>query len=221
MNAGTARSHFAATLVFIGGLLLVASDAPLWCVAVAAAAAAWRLALASRRVAEPKPRRGMRFVFGVLTAIFVGAVLMSFRTLNGLAAGTALLVLMGALKLIEARSRRDDGIVIGVALFLLLAAVLADQSMWRIPLYLLMLWGVGAAMALVAHAGTALTPRTALRLSARALAMAVPFAVVAFLFFPRFGGQFWALERGGQAATGLTDETVSYTHLTLPTILRV
>jgi transglutaminase-like putative cysteine protease len=202
----TRRSEIATTLVFIGGLLLVAADAPLWCVGVAAAAAAWRLVIALRGKARPNPGKVMRIVFGIVTAIFVGAVLMSFRTLNGLGAGTALLVLMGALKLIEARTRRDDAIVIGVALFLLLAATLADQSLWRVPLYLLQLWGVIAAMALVAHGGTAFTPRAALRLSARTLAMSVPLAALAFLFFPRFAGQFWALERGGQASTGLTDE---------------
>ena len=38
---------------------------------------------------------------------------LSFRTLNGLEAGTALLVVMGALKLVESRARRDDAIVIG------------------------------------------------------------------------------------------------------------
>ncbi len=206
MNAVTDRSQVATTLVFIGGLLLVAADAPLWCVGVAAAAAVWRLATTLRGTTRPNPGKIMRIVFGVVTAIFVGAVLMSFRTLNGLGAGTALLVLMGALKLIEARTRRDDAIVIGVALFLLLAATLADQSLWRVPLYLLQLWGVIAAMALVAHAGTAFTPRAALRLSARTLAMSVPLAALAFLFFPRFAGQFWALERGGQASTGLTDE---------------
>ena len=79
---------------------------------------------------------------------------------------------MGALKLVEARSRRDDGIVVGVALFMLLAAALADQSLWRVPLYLLMVWGACAAMALIADRGGALAPRAALRLSARALAMA-------------------------------------------------
>ncbi len=200
------RSRVAATLAFLGGLLLVSADAPLWCVGIAAGAAAWRLAMAIRGTPRPNPGKALRFVIAVVTAIFVGAVLMSFRTLNGLGAGTALLVLMGALKLIEARTRRDDGIVIGVALFLLLAAALADQSLWRLPFYLLQLWGVIAAMALVAHAGTALTSRAALRLSARTLAMSVPLAALAFVLFPRFAGQFWALERGGQAATGLSDE---------------
>ena len=94
---------------------------------------------------------------------------MSFRTLNGLAAGTALLVVMGALKLLESRSRRDDAIVIGVALFLLLAAALAGQALWRVPFYLLAAVGrlrrhrAGRARA------TQLTTRAALRLAARAL----------------------------------------------------
>ena len=45
-----------------------------------------------------------------------------------------------------------------------------------------------------------------MRLSARALAMAIPLAIACFLFFPRVGGQFWALQRGGMATTGLSDE---------------
>ncbi len=206
MRAPDDRSHIAATLTFVGGLLLVAADTPLWCVGIAAAAAAWRLSLAFRGAPRPKPGKAVRIVFAVFTVTFVGAVLLSFRTLNGLGAGTALLVLMGALKLIESRTRRDDGIVIGVALFLLLAAGLADQSLWRLPLYLLHLWGVVAAMAVIAHAGTALTTRAALRLAARALTMAVPLAALGFIFFPRFTGQFWTLPRGDEARTGLTDQ---------------
>ena len=40
-----------------------------------------------------------------VTALLVIAVALSFRTLNGLAAGTALLVVMGALKLLEVARR--------------------------------------------------------------------------------------------------------------------
>jgi len=206
VNAAAARSHLAATLVFAGGLLMVAAHAPPWCLVVALAATLWRILIATGRLPELELRRGMRFAFGALTALLVLAVLMSFRTLNGLAAGTALLTLMGALKLIESRSRRDDGIVIGVELFMLLAAALASQALWRLPLYLLLLWGAGAAMALIAHSGSALPARGALRLSARTLLMALPLAVACFLFFPRVAGQFWALEGGQAATTGLSDE---------------
>jgi transglutaminase-like putative cysteine protease len=200
------RAHLAATLVFLASVLFIAPYAPLWCTGVALASAAWRSAIAVGWLPEPRPRRGTKFLFGVITALLVVGVIASFRTINGLAAGTALLVVMGALKLIESRTRRDDGIVIGVSLFLLLAAALATQALWRLPLYLLIVWGACAAIALVAYRGDALTTRAALRLSARALAMSAPLAIACFLFFPRVAGQFWALERGSQATTGLSDE---------------
>lgn len=200
------RSHLAATLVFAASLLLVVARAPAWCVAIAFAASAWRVLIATGRLPPFEFGKGAKFVFGAITAAFVLAVLLSFRTLNGLAAGTALLTIMGALKLVESRTRRDDAIVIGVSLFLLLSAALASQAMWRLPLYLLLVWGAGAAMALIAHAGPALTTRAALRLSAKALAMALPLAVVCFLFFPRVAGQFWSFETGASATTGLSDE---------------
>ncbi len=201
-----ARSQMAAAVMFLAAVLLVAANAPVWTVAIAAACAAWRMLVAAGRLAAPRQRRGMRFVFGAATALLVGAVMMSFRTLNGLAPGTALLVLMGALKLLESRGRRDDGIVIGVSLFLLLAAALANQSLYRLPLYLLFILGACSAIMVVAHPAAALPLRSALRLSARALLMAVPLAAACFLFFPRFGSGFWALPGGGGATTGLSDE---------------
>jgi transglutaminase-like putative cysteine protease len=200
------RPHLAATLLFAGSLVLLVRDAPPWCIALAFACVGWRLAIGAGVLRLPPATPLVRYVFAAITALCVLAVLMSFQTLNGLAAGTALLVLMGALKLAESRSRRDDGIVVAVALFMLLAAALADQSLWRLPLYLLFAWGACAAMALIAHPGGALSTRAALRLSARALAMAIPLAAACFLFFPRVSGQFWSLQRGAEASTGLGDE---------------
>lgn len=200
------RGSAAATLVFAAALLLVLGYAPAWCVAVGLACVAWRLLTLSGHVKRPRPRRGIRFLMGAITALMVIAVAMSFQTLNGLAAGTALLIVMGALKVVESRSRRDDAIVVAVALFLLLAGALAEQALWRAPFYLLAIWGAGASFALIAHAGSALTTRAALKLSARALAMSVPLAVACFAFFPRVSGQFWSLQRGEMASTGLSDE---------------
>jgi len=206
MVNAAARSTIAATLVFAASVLLVVSDAPAWCIGIALAAATWRVLVARGIIAPMKRFAGMRFLLGATTAALVLAVAANFHTLNGLAAGTALLLVMGALKLLETRSRRDEGIVIGVSLFLLLASALATQTLARIPFYLLVVWGACAAIALVADRGGALAPRSALRLSARALAMSVPLAAVCFLLFPRVAGQFWALQRGEHASTGLSDE---------------
>ena len=204
MNAD-ARSQIAAALVFAGATLIIFTQAPPWTTLIALCCALWRCLVATGRVPAPRPRKGMKFLFGAITALLVGAVLVNFRTLNGLTAGTALLVLMGALKVLESRTRRDDAIVIAVSLVMLLAAALGNQSLSRIPLYLLLVWGACAAMMIVAHHGVSLPVRAALRLSARALAMALPLAVALFLFFPRVGGQFWALPGQGEASTGLTD----------------
>ncbi len=211
MVTAAARSSIAAALVFAAGVLLVAGNAPLWGVAIGLAGVAWRI-FTLGRAQPPKRRIGMRFLLGAVTALLVAAVALSFRTLNGLAAGTALLVVMGALKLVESRARRDDAIVIGVALFLLLAAALADQSLWRVPLYLLAAWGACTAIALVAHGDSLLTTRAALRLSARALAMAIPLALACFAFFPRVAGHFWALQRDASGGHGTVRRDVAGQH---------
>jgi len=206
MVSAAARSTTAATLVFVASVFLIAPDAPLWCVVIALGAAIWRVLVALGHIAPMKRFAGTRFLLGAVTAILVIVVAASARTLNGLVAGTALLLAMGALKLLESRTRRDDGIVIGVALFILLASALATQSLIRVPFYLLTVWGACAAIAIVADRGGALTPKAALRLSARALAMSIPLAAACFLFFPRVAGQFWSLQRGEEATTGLSDE---------------
>ena len=201
-----ARANVAATLVFAASVLLIASYTPLWCVALALIVAAWRVGVGLGHLPALRVRRGARFLTGAVTAALVVAVAVDFRTINGLAAGSALLVVMGALKLVESRLRRDNAIVIGVALFLLLAAALASQAMWRLPLYLVTVWGACAAIALTAYDGAAFNTSAALKVSARALALSIPLAVACFLFFPRVAGQFWALDRGGEASTGLSDE---------------
>ncbi len=109
-----------AAAAFCGGIVLNCDRLPLWVPVVTLVLVAWRLCVAWR------PMRFMRLPGAVarslIAAILVAGVLIRFRTLNGLSAGTALLILMGACKLLETRARRDELIVIGSAVFLLLAA---------------------------------------------------------------------------------------------------
>jgi transglutaminase-like putative cysteine protease len=113
---------------------------------------------------------------------------------------------MGALQLLEATRPRDLAFVIGAALFLLLAACLDAQALWRLPLYALGLWiSCAALLALARDRGTA-PARAALRESGRALLLATPLALLLFLFFPRLPGAFWALPEEHEAVTGLSDE---------------
>lgn len=199
--ASPLRPLFWSIAVFLGGVALHADRIPAWIAIVALATAAWRVALALRGAQLPSI-----WARGVLAILLVLAVLASYRTLNGLAAGTALLVAMGAMKLLETRGPRDAYIMIGAALFLLLAACLDRQQLLRAPLYLLHAWAACAALLVVGSPANVSGLRLPLRVSARALGYALPLAILLFLFFPRLPGSFWALPNSGSAVTGLSDE---------------
>ena len=181
-----------------GGMLLHVDRVPAWVSAVALVFLVWRLAAARARLTLPGTVARV-----LLAALVAVAVLLRFHTLNGLAAGTALLILMAALKLLETWRRRDRLVLVGAGLFLLLAACLDRQSLLRAPLYLAEAWLCCAALAVVATDG--FPGRAALALAGRTLLYALPLAVLLFVFFPRLTGSFWSLPRGAEALTGLSD----------------
>jgi protein-glutamine gamma-glutamyltransferase len=171
-----------------------------WCLPLLVLASAWHARAAMRGHAQPG-RAARIGLAGIITC----GVLLSYRTLNGLSAGATLLAAMTAVKLFEARSLRDWRVINGATLFLLLAACLDRQQIWRLPIYALCLWLSAASLRGLAG-GAPLPATTLLRESARQLLYAVPLALVLFLFFPRLPGAFWALPVEGDAITGLSDE---------------
>jgi transglutaminase-like putative cysteine protease len=185
---------------YVMGALLHLGQVPFWVIVLACSGAAWALAAAHGRARLP----GRIFKVS-LTVALTGTVLAMFHTLNGLSAGSALLVLMGAIKLLEATTRRDRLIVVGVAFYLLLAACLASQELLRAPLYLLHAWVCCTALLYAAHPDAPLPSRLAGRISARSLGFALPLALLLFALFPRLSGSFWSLGGSSQAQTGLSD----------------
>ncbi|MEP7245991.1 MAG: DUF3488 and transglutaminase-like domain-containing protein [Gammaproteobacteria bacterium] len=185
----------------IGGILLHIDKVPFWTSAAAFVCISWRLAAEVGLLGLPG-----RFAKVGVAIMLIAAIFARFQTLNGLSAGTALLVVMASIKLLETHTRRDRYVVLGATIFLLLAACLDRQSMMRVPLYLLHAWLCCTALATLAHeTGSAMTNRIAGALAARSLLMALPLAVVLFLFFPRIVGAFWVLPRADAAVTGLSD----------------
>ncbi len=185
-------------LAFGAACLLHVDRAPPWCTAVAAIniLACWRGDL----------RRLPRWLSLLLTVAVAGFVLLTFGTLNGVAAGSALLMGMGALKLLETRTHRDGVVVTVVALILVLSAGLDRQDLWRLPLFLLVAWMALAAIASMGSVQAASSARLAFKRAGGAMLFAMPFAVVAFILVPRLPGALWSLPGGGQAQTGLSDE---------------
>lgn len=174
---------------------------PPWCTIAVLGLAAWRIAAETRpRILPGTP---LRSAIAVVLLLAVGG---QFSGVSGLAAGTSLLACMGGLKLLETRARRDHYVVLGVALFLILAACLDRQGLPRLPLYIGAVWLSCAALAVAGSPEAPLAGRAALGLAGRALGWSLPLALLLFVFFPRVQGQVWALPGTGAGVTGLGNE---------------
>jgi transglutaminase-like putative cysteine protease len=200
-DSGDSRALLWTGGAFAAAVLLHVDRLPPWCSLAVLALTAWRATLALRH--RPLPGNLLRVLVGALLLLAVAA---QFSTISGLAAGSSLLAGMGALKLLETRARRDYYVVIGVALFLVLAACLDRQSLLRVPLYVGAVWLVCAALAIVGTPQAQLGARAAVSMAGRSLAYALPIAIGLFLFFPRVQGQVWALPGAGAGVTGLSNE---------------
>lgn len=209
--------------VSAAAILLHAAQVFAWITIAGLALVGWRVAAASGRARLPGGP--VRIALGLA---LVGAVFAQFHTLNGLAPGTAMLMLMVAIKLLETRTRRDQFIVIGGALFLLLAACLDRQALAWLPLYGTDALLCCSALAIVAYASgmderapmapagspaaraqptapLGLGTREVIGLAGRTLLYALPLAILLFLFFPRLPGHLWAFSPGDEAVSGLGD----------------
>ncbi|MCM2311021.1 MAG: DUF3488 and transglutaminase-like domain-containing protein [Steroidobacteraceae bacterium] len=174
---------------------------PPWATLLTIAAAAWRWAADRRR--WPLPPRWLRLTAVVGVTV---AVLATYRTLNGIEAGTVFLAVMAGVKLLETRGSRDLTVLIFIAYFLLYAALLRDQRLPQLP-YLLVVAVFATAALMRVHAGAAGdSGRDVLRRSGALLLQALPLALLLFVLFPRLPGPFWGIATADQARTGLGDE---------------
>lgn len=184
----------------VSAVALHVAHLPLWVSAAFVLLVAWRAVLSVRGAGLPS--RGLRLL--TLVAVALG-VLASFRTFNGLDAGTALLTLMGGMKLLETRAARDHVVLLMISYVLVLAAFLYGQQLWLVPLDALVVWLITTALLRATQARGTQTWRESTQLAARLLLQATPLMVLLFLFFPRVPGPFWALPDSSHAVSGLGD----------------
>lgn len=193
----------------LGGVLAALSLAaathlaslPPWIALLLVSAMTWRWTAASRGWTLPP-----RWLRAGAALVAVLAVLASYRTLNGIEAGTALLALMGGVKLLETRSARDLTVIVFIAWFLLFAALLRNQGLLALPLLIAGVVFATAALVRI-HGGAGLASwGEALRRATVLLLQAAPLALALFLFVPRLPGPFWGLGAPGSARTGLGEE---------------
>ena len=185
----------------VAAVALHAAHLPFWALATFTLLVLWRVLIGVR--SSRLPSRVLRIV--VVVAV-VGAVLVGYRTLNGIDAGTTLLALMAAMKLLETRNARDQLVLLLISYFLVLAAFLYGQQLWLLPIAAGVVWLITAALLRVAHAAAPLSPRDILARSGAMLVQAAPIMLLLFVLFPRVPGPFWALPTAQHATTGLGDE---------------
>lgn len=189
----------------IGGLALAAlphlGHLPLWVTVLSATAAGMRFIIEVRR--WELPPRWIRI--GIAFAALIGVIL-TYRTLNGVEAGSALLLVMAGMKLLETRTARDLTVILFLSYFSLYSAFLYNQQLLLLPYLLIAAWWLTATLMRVQQVTAPMRTGEAARTTARMLVQALPLAALLFLFFPRLPGQFWALPARNEARTGIDDE---------------
>jgi transglutaminase-like putative cysteine protease len=185
----------------LAAVALHAAHLPLWVLATFVLLVLWRVLIGLRSSRLPSRTLRIAAVIAVVVAVSLG-----YRTLNGVDAGTALLALMAAMKLLETRNARDQLVLLLIAYFLVLAAFLYGQQLWLLPIAAGVIWLITASLLRVAHAAAPLRPGAILGRSGAMLVQAVPIMLLLFLLFPRVPGPFWALPTAQHAMTGLGDE---------------
>ena len=202
LNIPAHRRLLLATIIFI--LFPHIDRIPVWLTVFCVALIFWRMLFEIGRVPDIP-----RFLKLVMTVVGTVAISVSFHTLVGREAGSALLLLMLCLKLAELHAARDIFQCMFLGYFIVVVGFLFSQSIWMGTYMVLVILLITASLIAYAHGGKRVVslPLTHyLKVSGKLLVQALPVAVLLFLLFPRLPGPLWTLpEDSYNARTGLSD----------------
>lgn len=153
----------------------------------------------------------------LLAVASAGFVFYAYDFSIGRDTGSALLLVMLSLKMLELRTLRDARSGLSFSLFLLMAAFLNNQAFWVFATALLAGFGIFYTLAQLSshqtpnqhHEQTTATwwRSSPIRLIGKLALLSLPLALVLFLFFPRLASPLWGLpENAMQQTTGLGDQ---------------
>src|SRR5690606_11161310 len=121
-------------------------------------------------------------------------------------AGSSLLIVMVACKMLEARTPRDFVVLVIVAYFLLFTSLLTATGIGTAAYLFAAVWLATVALLKIGREETTLPSAASVKLATRILMQAVPFAAAMFLLFPRLSQPLWGVpSRSGFGETGLSD----------------
>ncbi len=171
-----------------------------WIPPLFALAALWRWRAAGRGTALPS-----RWSLAIATLAASVAVALTHDWSAMREGGTALLVVMSALKLLETRNQRDVIMAVLLGYLLALTWFFYSQSPLSMVYGLTVVTVLNGALMLNAR-HSPITTRQQLRSSAGMVVQAIPVAVVLFLLVPRLPGPLWGIPApGATATTGVSD----------------
>lgn len=200
------RSLGARELAWLAAGLVLASAPhlerlPLWLAALLALLTGWRLYLAQKKRLPPA-----KWLLVIVALAATAGVLLQYRTLFGRDAGVALLVIMLALKLLEARSQRDGMLLGFLGCFLLLTNFLYSQTITTALYMLGCAWLLLASLISLQYTVRWPGWRQPVQRAGLLLIQALPLMLVLFLLFPRIQGPLWGLPQDAHAGlSGLSD----------------
>ena len=201
--AGADRLLWTAAIV-VGASVPHWLQLPLWIPTLLCACVAWRLAVTL--VGWPLPNRPLRLLLAFFA--FFG-VLAEYRTINGVEAGSGLLLVMIALKFLESKNHRDQLVLMIISYFLMFASLLTERSLLTAGYLLALVWITTVGLLQLGRRGPLLSNAATAKLAGRLLMHAVPVMVILFVLFPRLPGPLWAIPGStSSGATGLS-ETMS------------
>ncbi|KGI77997.1 transglutaminase TgpA family protein [Oleiagrimonas soli] len=139
-----------------------------------------------------------------LTLALPAGVIAQYGTLFGMEPGSALIAGMLVLKLLETDRPRDARVGVAFACFGLMSALLFSQTLLPTLFVALGLVPALATLAALEQTAAPLHWRGQLGAVLRMAALALPLALVAFLFIPRLSSPLWGAPSNGPARTGVS-----------------
>lgn len=182
-------------------LALHAPHLPWWLSAVLAPVLAWRWWQRHQH-----PGRVPVWLKLPLLGALALAIIVYYGSLFGRAPGTALAVGLLVLKMLESERQRDARVGVGFACFALMTALLFDQGMVVTAVVVLGLLPALATLRVLepAQPRSRGLPRELLP-GLGLLGVALPLALLAFVFVPRLSSPLWGAPNAHEERTGLSD----------------
>ncbi len=176
---------------------------PIWITGAFAICAALRLYVEYRR--KRLPARWIRVALALGSFFGVFAI---YENISGVGPGSALLIIMAALKLLETHQRRDQFVLLFISVFLIMASLLREQYLWSLPFLV-----IGTLITMTAWLGMSPGQGASIRRnflsSSRLLLYAAPLTLAMWILFPRLSSPFWAVPVDSSQATSGLSESMS------------